>query len=72
MPNFKVKAQEKDKQVVRDVLDDKCSCYGFSCCPAPHYRLEPIDGSDKDHVWNDGTALVVGTEDEFKAAVEAL
>lgn len=72
MPNFKVKAQEKDKQVVRDVLDDSCYCYGFSCCPKPHYRLEPIDGSDKDHMWNDGTQMVLGTKEEFLAAVDAL
>lgn len=68
---FKVKANERDNQVVRDILHNDCHCYSFACCPCAHGKLEDITGSGKDYYWNDGGAFVFGTKDELKAACEA-
>lgn len=50
---------------------DKCGCFYVDCCPCPHFKLEAIDGSGNDYIYNDGTALVVTDKETFEAACTA-
>ena len=70
--SLKVKASARDKMIVKDALSDKCECYSFHCCPIPHMKLDEINGSGDDYIWNDGGAFVFGTKAEMEAAAAAL
>ena len=72
MPNFKVKANERDNQITRDVLDDNCHCYALGCCPFAFLKLEDVTGTGKDYFWNEAGVMVSGTKEEMKVAAAAL